>query len=52
MDKIMAKFTNFNSMSASKASNDDDNEDDDNDKIEEERHGEDDLRNDLMKDRD
>jgi len=36
MDKIMAKFSNFNSMSASKASNDDE-EDEENDK-EDDRH--------------
>lgn len=49
MDKIMAKFSNFNAMSASKASNDDD--DDDEDKIEEDRH-DDDLKNDLLMERD
>lgn len=49
MDKIMAKFSNFNSMSASKASNDDD--DDEDDKIEEDKQ-DDDFKNDLLKDRD
>ena len=45
MDKIMAKFSNFNSMSASKANNDDD-EEEENDKIEDDRH--DDYKNSLL----
>lgn len=45
MEKIMAKFSNFNAMSASKASNEDDEEEDD--KNEEDRH-EDDFKASLL----